>query len=369
MSTNQPMIRVFSYAPSPHFNPMIEYWIRSGISVDVTFVASRRPSRNWEVPPLPTTVTFLEGSLQRPPIKRFIRGFRVAWRKNDVTSYWVLGGSYADASFLGVWAAIRLRRMPFLFWGERPNRSTSSVKKRARKAMLRVLLSSAKSVWTPSHEAKEFYKNVTRAPIVLVPYPLPESVSVEDMPYAQWRNTGPLRILIVGSLIPRKRPELALEVAREIARRGFPASITFVGDGPLKCTLEVGAAEMQVRLIGNRSSLEVLRMMAESHVLVHCSREDGWGMVVPEAVCSGMFVVASRWTDSAVELSNISDTVILCSDSVAEYADAIAAIMMVAPDDGLVRVRQAAQAVFQHSSLKTVGETTLSVLHRLMSTS
>ncbi len=61
----------------------------------------------------------------------------------------------------------------------------------------------------------------------------------------------PLKLVAVGALLPRKRPQAAISTVQWLQSSGYPAELTWVGDGPLR-----EACEEQVRRMGLQGSIQ-----------------------------------------------------------------------------------------------------------------
>ncbi|MDA0173234.1 glycosyltransferase family 4 protein [Solirubrobacter taibaiensis] len=96
---------------------------------------------------------------------------------------------------------------------------------------------------------------------------------------------GPPRALIAGALVPWKRPDLAVEIARRMPDVDF----TFAGEPlPGDPMPELDAPE-NVTFAGQVDMRAALR---EHHVLLHCADREPWGLVLIEALAAGRPVVA-----------------------------------------------------------------------------
>jgi glycosyltransferase involved in cell wall biosynthesis len=100
--------------------------------------------------------------------------------------------------------------------------------------------------------------------------------------------------LFVGSLIPRKSPDLLLEAVAEAGA----VPCVFAGDGPMRRQLERRAAELgiqeKVRFLGDVPSSVLGRLYADSDMLVLPSVSEGSPLVVVEAMASEVPVLATR---------------------------------------------------------------------------
>jgi glycosyltransferase involved in cell wall biosynthesis len=110
--------------------------------------------------------------------------------------------------------------------------------------------------------------------------------------------------LFVGRLIPRKRPADALAAFREVAERLPDATLTFVGDGPLEPELRSSVRELGGRVVfrGRVEGEQLATAYGEADVLLLPAAREVWGLVVNEALASGLFVVASEEVGSAHDL-------------------------------------------------------------------
>jgi len=112
-------------------------------------------------------------------------------------------------------------------------------------------------------------------------------------------------VLVVGQLIPRKNPLLALRAFAHAAPALGEPMIAFVGDGPLRGRLAAGARslgiERLVRIVGEQAPERLADWYAAADCLLHCSSFEGRPNVVLEALASGLPVLATR-TEGAAEL-------------------------------------------------------------------
>jgi glycosyltransferase involved in cell wall biosynthesis len=117
------------------------------------------------------------------------------------------------------------------------------------------------------------------------------------------RDSAPesLRFLVIGDLIPRKAPEVAVSALRQVSG---PAELHFVGDGPLRGSLLAMAEHVNldnVHFHGRIAYREVCAKLSCADVLVFPSRWDGFGMATLEALAAGLPVIASNRVMSALQ--------------------------------------------------------------------
>ena len=108
------------------------------------------------------------------------------------------------------------------------------------------------------------------------------------------------RWVVCARLVPSKRVDLAIRLAGR-----HRASLTVIGDGPLRAELEALAAafEPRARFTGQIPRGDALALIAEAHKLVHLSEAEGAPTVIREARALGVPVLATpvgdvaRWAD------------------------------------------------------------------------
>ncbi len=109
----------------------------------------------------------------------------------------------------------------------------------------------------------------------------------------------PGRILWAARFLDWKHPELALQCAKWLKKRGDAFHMDIVGDGSLRPMVEALRKEYQledcVTLRGYCPPAKVRNLMEEADIFLATSdRKEGWGAVVNEAMNSGCAVVGSH---------------------------------------------------------------------------
>jgi glycosyltransferase involved in cell wall biosynthesis len=135
-----------------------------------------------------------------------------------------------------------------------------------------------------------------------------------------WPGDG-LRLLYLGRLEPRKRPDLAVAALRA---SGVPASLVIAGEGPLAG--ELGGDG--VRLVGRVSEEDKWRLYDSADVLLFGSTLEGFGLVVAEAQSRGVPVIAAAGTATREALVDGESGLL-----VAPHAEAFAAAIRALADD------------------------------------
>jgi len=113
------------------------------------------------------------------------------------------------------------------------------------------------------------------------------------------------RVLFVGQLIGRKGIFELLDVAAQTQREGTPFSLVIVGDGPSRRPVEEEVRRSGLRsveMLGNVPYGDMASIYRACDLLVFPTLDDVWGLVVNEALHSGLPVIASEYAGCAEEL-------------------------------------------------------------------
>jgi glycosyltransferase involved in cell wall biosynthesis len=109
---------------------------------------------------------------------------------------------------------------------------------------------------------------------------------------------GRLRLVSAGWLIPRKRHEDLIRMMALLRAEWPHAELHIIGDGLLEAHLHQVAHELdladQVVFHGRLTRDAVLEVFADSHVYVHASSSETYGVTLVEAWASGLPVVTYR---------------------------------------------------------------------------
>jgi N-acetyl-alpha-D-glucosaminyl L-malate synthase BshA len=102
------------------------------------------------------------------------------------------------------------------------------------------------------------------------------------------------RVVFIGSLVKQKGVDVLLRAFKKVAARHGDAELLIVGDGRERRSLEKLSRELGIKARFLGSLRDVDEGLAGSAVLVLPSRKEGFGLVILEAMRSGIPVVATR---------------------------------------------------------------------------
>ena len=131
---------------------------------------------------------------------------------------------------------------------------------------------------------------------------------------------GPL-LVHCSRLSPEKHPDRPIAALAELRRRGVPATLVVIGDGPRRRSLEAKAEGLPVRFLGHVSDRDLLaRLLATADAAIAPGPVETFGLAALEALASGTPVVVSR--ESALP-EVIGCAGLAADDDPASYADAV----------------------------------------------
>lgn len=129
------------------------------------------------------------------------------------------------------------------------------------------------------------------------------------------------KIIWVARIIALKHPEMVIELAKELKKKGYQFEIEMIGDGVLKDVIQkeidLNDLRQYVTLPGSLPNEQVVKKMQESNAFLFTSdRNEGWGAVLNEAMSNGCAVVASHAIGSVPFLvENVKNGLIFKSEN------------------------------------------------------
>ena len=193
-------------------------------------------------------------------------------------------------------------RTPWCFWGERPGfHQPAWAGRLLRKWKLSKLHSSPVPIWGIGKFAVDEYRREfgERRPYFNLPY----FSDLKRFTSAGRQEQVERTFLFSGSLIHRKGVDLLAAAFVEIAREFVNVRLKVIGDGELRESVEqtLRPVRERVEFVGFRDWDQLPEAYASADVLCVPSRYDGWGLVVPEGLASGLPVIATDRMGAALE--------------------------------------------------------------------
>ena len=283
---------VLTDIPSPYqvelFN---EIAAQKTLDLSVAYVRRSDPLRFWQ----PAHAQFDSCSID----EAFLQATQLA-AKADVAVFNYYNNQLA-ARLIRWWAETG---KPWCFWGERPGlRKPKFAGELFRKWKLKMLRRSQAPIWGVGEFALEQYKHefgLNRS-YKNVPYysDLDRFASV-----ARKRDSAGRVFLFCGALSVRKGVDLVARAFVRLVNEVPEVRLRIVGDGDLRERLQrmVQPVRERVEFTGFVPWDRLPVVYSDADVLCVPSRYDGWGLVVPEGLASGLPVIASDRMGAALDL-------------------------------------------------------------------
>ena len=219
----------------------------------------------------------------------------------------------------------RAQRVPYLLRGDStPQGQATGLRRHLRNATARTIVSASAAGLAIGRLNEEFYRNYGAPRIVWAPY------SVDDRRFAgpsptsrrellsRWHlDTHKPVILFCGKLAPHKRPLDLCTAAKELAH---DVNVIFVGDGALAEEVRASLMPGQGVLTGFVNQSELPAYYHAADVIVLPSEVENWGLVVNEAMATGVLPVVSDRVGAAPDLVAGVGEVYPCGDVTALVA-------------------------------------------------
>lgn len=230
---------------------------------------------------------------------------------------WVPGHQYFSYVF-GI-AAAKALRVPVLMRCETHlGLSRSRLKRTLRGPFLRAFYRCFCDVCLPiGQRNREFYQtHGVKAPRLFdVPYTVDNEFFI-DAVAGERSNIDALRaeldlptgwpvVLFASKLTPRKRPLDLLVAYAQLRASGVEAGLIFVGAGELEANLRQYTLDHSVPnvcFMGFRNQSELPRFYSLADVFVLPSENEPWGLIINEAMCGALPIVASAEIGAALDL-------------------------------------------------------------------
>ncbi|MBI3745850.1 MAG: glycosyltransferase family 4 protein [Chloroflexi bacterium] len=304
---------LIAQAPTPYLTPILNE-LADRADLQVIFMSGRRPARSLE-----SWATFRDPWGVKPRFDfTFHPSLAVGWIRHDFHVQLSAGVSIRlarsrpDVVVIHGWGPLMVEpllwrliaRRRAVMWTESTLDSgllRGTVSDRFRRAMLR----GVDLVVSNGSRATQYALALGVAPERVITSCLPSvpaAPAPQTVPSRSDRDR--LHFLFVGRLVPRKRPLDVLTAFREAGDALGDATLTIIGDGPLRGDVEAAAADLgdRVRLSPRLEGPPLAAEFAAADVLVVPSEREVWGLVVNEALAAGLYVIATDQVASAVDL-------------------------------------------------------------------
>jgi glycosyltransferase involved in cell wall biosynthesis len=284
---------VLTDCPSPYqvelFN---EIESQGECSLEVGYLRSRDPNRQWASSEIQHPAIALDGSGDE------IARARESARAADLVVFNYYRHANAE-QLIGERANLHA---PWCFWGERPGfHQPAWAGRLLRKWKLSQLHASPVPIWGIGKFAVDGYKR--EFGLQRSYFNLPYFSDLQRFKTSTRQEKTDRTFLFSGSLIHRKGVDLLAAAFVQLAREVSNVRLRIIGDGEMRESLErtLSPVSERVKFVGFKDWHELPCEYANADVLCVPSRYDGWGLVVPEGLASGLSVIATDRMGAALE--------------------------------------------------------------------
>ena len=342
---NSTKIIVFTDIPSPYqvelFNSLAK---KTDLDLTIAYIHSFSAGRNWQDQPLDHDYIFLDDDLQKYNHLKAIAN----------TYDLIIFNYYQHPQVIKIMNERSKSKKPWCFWGEPPGYNRFKLLGRIyRYWKLASLRNSQAPIWGIGNWAIERYKKEfgnTREYFNFSYFS-----NLDRFQYADetlMRPSSNLRFLFSGSLIHRKGVDLLSSAFARLAEEYEHIELSFLGDGNLHPILEkqLSKYSQRVNFLGFQPWENLPRFYQHADVFCFPSRYDGWGLVVPEALASGLPVIGTDQTGSALELvKNGYNGWLIKAESEELLYQAMKKAIQLSPDELKNYKMSAKQSICNHS--------------------
>lgn len=297
-SAEKSKVRVITHIPSPYQVELFDAIARSGkLEFEVCYLYSKNLNRMWGSRDLQHAHIFLEDDP-----KKYLEIERSINDSNLIVFHY-----YQHSSLLELIKKRAASGKSWCFWGERPGyRRLGWLGVIYRRWVLSVLHHNRVPIWGMGKWAVEKYRQEYGENRLYcnVPYfsDLSRFKRIQDGEHHPQQRQR--RFLYSGSLIHRKGVDLLAGAFSRLADEFPDVSLSLIGEGELRETLERQLAQFgdRVEFKGFREWEDLPQFYSSSDILCVPSRYDGWNLVVPEGLAAGLPVISTDKTGAAIEL-------------------------------------------------------------------
>lgn len=286
------MTIVVTHFPSPYqvelFNEIERQ--QSG-TLKVLYLFRKAPGRSWKGVSARHAHTFLDhGSVSSAIVSEVEH------------ADFVVFNYYNDARAAHLIRTRAATERPWCFWGERPGYRFPLLARVARMGRLAALHGGTQPIWGIGSWAVDAYRREfgDARPYLNLPYysNLDRFHTVRPV-----SSEAHFTFLFSGALAHRKGIDLLASAFLRLAAEQPRVRLKIMGEGEMEPRLKrLLAGTDRAEWVGFKDWEDLPQVYASAHVLCVPSRHDGWGLVVPEGLASGLPTIASDRTGAAIDL-------------------------------------------------------------------
>ncbi len=349
VNTRTPRVVYLAFAPVPYDTPILNELARL-VDLHVIYMARGHElyffDDDWGVEPTHRYSFHWSRSIRVPGADVWVQFSLGVSRKLDRLSPDVIITKSWSPFIFEPLAWKRLRRRRFVMWSE-STRVSGLTRGPLSQAVRRLILRQVDAFVSIGSQATHYLADLGIDPATVITSCLPAGLADRAIMRESWDRRGPNRpaFLFVGRLIPRKRPCELIDAFGALLRKIPEATLTIVGDGPLRHTIgdAVSAYGDRIVMRGWVEGDALRHVYQQSDILVVPSMREVWGLVVNEALAHGLYIVASDQVGSAFDLVDEASGAVIPAGDQAALLAAMEHAAEAVPHDRKARSRRAAR--------------------------
>jgi len=208
----------------------------------------------------------------------------------------------------------------------------------------------ADQILAVSHTLKDRLEFFTKRNVQVVP----NFIDGKLFGFALPPKDPPFTLLNIGDLVARKQPAKAIKIVKKLLSKGSSVQLKIIGDGPLKEELQSRVKklgiEQSIHFLGTLSKYDVAKEIRKSHIIIHTSKLETFGIVALESLFVGRPVVAF---DNSLpdEIKKLVGVYTSSQDTMSGLTTMLANLISNYSKINLEKISDTAQSVFNTSEI------------------
>lgn len=327
----------YTNIPTPNQDDFFEELSRL-FHFNVIFYEKTESDRNWVLSKKNYKHIYLSDSILFIWLKKIYKDFHFSWgifkcSINEKSQFVILSGNYFALNTIIAFFILKIRGKKLGFFSEKISESIG-IRKIIKKIILFPFLKCLNFMIFVGACSKDSYNSFGFhfKHYVVIPYNINNNnfkrehlqgkklIEFNDV----YKTHSRFTLLTSGALIERKGIDFAIKII-ELARNSISENIQLLilGEGPLKKSLQHLAKEQSVYLLGFKQKDEIPYYFNISDLFLFCSRYDGWGLVINEAISTGLPCLVSKDVGSSELIVNHANGFVCENACLQTYVDAI----------------------------------------------
>ena len=315
--------------PSPYQRELFEALHLDGrMEIRVLYCKHDAHDRNWAIPALNSYEKVLSGTTMSwlGPSAHFNPGI-IKVLRDDVSDLFILSDYSAPTTQIAM-RYLTWKGRPWVFWGELPGlRRRGHLARFIRHRLQQPMVAGAVAIAAVGSLAVEAYQKLfPEIPVFNIPYFCDLAPFRAAAGQRSKQISSTVNILFSGQFIERKGVDVLINAFARIAHRAPALELHLLGTGPALdglCRLIPADLSKRIHFLGFKQPAALPGIFAAADIFVLPSRHDGWGVVVNEALGTGLPIIVSNRVGARDLVEHGGNGLITRAGDVDELADAL----------------------------------------------